>query len=98
MRRGIHERAVKRSLLAPVGLVLALAAPASARDLPSPTPDAGTAAFSRDVTLIATNASRTLAGGLFTSAGVPRYGVVALDAASGAVSASGAAGLTGNAL
>jgi hypothetical protein len=57
---------VRAALLVAAGLAL-LPAPAVARELPSTTPDPGVAAFDRDVSLIATNGSRTFVSGLFAT-------------------------------
>jgi hypothetical protein len=75
---------VRAALLVAGGLAL-LPAPAVARELPSMTPDPGVAAFDRDVSLIATNGSRTFVSGLFRYLGTRGGDGAVVSARSGAV-------------
>ena len=74
---------MRTALLVTAALAL-LAAPASARELPATTPDAGVAAFDRDVDLIATNGSRTFVSGLFRYVGTRGGDGAVVSARSGA--------------
>ena len=66
-----------------VFLLLCTAAPASARDLPSMTPDPGVAGIDAKVTLLETNGSRTFVAGDFLSLGTKTSGAAIVSALSG---------------